>query len=105
MIKILAVITVGSLAVSTPAAANHAFDLDTPYASRGECELANVQLSNGDTDMLLNNFPQLFSTPGEVRSFLTRAFTCELDGADGQWYIRDHRVEVINSDWFERRLD
>lgn len=44
------------------------------------------------------------STTGELRSFLNRAFTCELNEGDGQWYIKDHRLEVLGSEWFQRRL-
>jgi hypothetical protein len=41
---------------------------------------------------------------GEVRSFLNRAFTCEQSGSDGQWYITDHRQEVLDSEWMQRRM-
>lgn len=104
MANLLKVLAIGSIAVASPAAAEHIFNLDTPYATRGACESASAQLSNGDMDSLLDRFPQLFSTPGEVRSFLTRAFTCELNSADNQWYVNDRRGEVISSDWFQRRL-
>jgi hypothetical protein len=49
-------------------------------------------------------FPNLFSSPGEVRSFLNRAFPCRQSAQDGKWYIIDLRGEVINSPWFQRRL-
>jgi hypothetical protein len=40
---------------------------------------------------------------GVARSFMTRAFSCEQDAEVGNWYLTDHRLEVINSDWFDRR--
>jgi hypothetical protein len=91
-----------ALVIASPAAANHVFYVDTPFASRGDCEAQRAELSNGD-DWLIDAFPQLFSSEGEVRSFLNRAFTCEARGTDSQWYITDHRVEVLGSDWFQRR--
>ena len=101
MIKFLAALAVGTLVVVSPAAAYHIRYLDTPFPSRGACETQRASLSNDD-DFLLDAFPQLFSSEGEVRSFLNRAFTCEQRGSD--WYITDHRSEVIDSDWFQRRL-
>ena len=102
--KILATVAIGALVIASPAAANHIFNLDTPCPSRGACEAENAELSNGDVETLLDRFPGLFSNHGEVASFLTRAFTCERDESDGQWYIHDHRQEVIDSAWFQRRL-
>jgi hypothetical protein len=95
-------LALGALATATPAAANHIFHLDEPFSSRGACEAELQSLSNDD-DFLLDAFPNLFSSPGEVRSFLTRAFTCEQHSSDGQWYITDRRAEVIASPWFQRR--
>lgn len=103
--KQLAILALAATAVASPAAASHVFNLDTPFASRGACESEVASLSKDDQDQLLDNFPQFFSTTGEVSSFLTRAFSCELNGSDGQWYIGDHRLEVLQSDWFQRRLD
>jgi len=97
----LAPLAVGLALVAVPAAAHHVEYLDTPYASRGECEAQRAALSNDD-DFLIDQFPALFSSEGEVRSFLNRAFTCERVGGD--WYITDHRVEVLASEWFVRRL-
>jgi hypothetical protein len=102
MNRSLASLAVGVLFLATPAAAHHIDHLNDPFPTRGECEAERASLSNDD-DMLLDQFPQLFSSEGEVRSFLNRAFTCELAG-DGQWYIRDHRLEVLGSEWFTRRL-
>jgi len=95
-------IAVAAVAMASPAAADHVFHLDIPFASRGACEAERNSLSNDD-DFLLDAFPDVFSSAGEVRSFLSRAFTCEVR-PDGQWYITDHRVEVLDSDWFQRRL-
>ncbi|MFL6764627.1 MAG: hypothetical protein ACJ8FO_05465 [Sphingomicrobium sp.] len=90
----------GTFAVATPATANHVLHLNDPFASRGACEAETQELSNGD-DWLIDAFPSLFSSEGEVRSFLNRAFTCELRG--DSWYITDHRLEVLGSEWFQRR--
>ncbi|MGZ2410995.1 hypothetical protein ACUXST_000392 [Sphingomonas sp. F9_3S_D5_B_2] len=102
MRKLLISIATGALLCGTPALANHVLHLDDPFPSRGACEAERASLSNDD-DFLIDQFPQLFSSEGEVRSFLNRAFTCEQRG-DGQWYITDHRLEVLDSDWFKRRL-
>lgn len=93
---------IAAIAVATPAAANHLFNLNVPFANRGACESAVAELSAEDRDQLLDRFPNLFQTNGEVASFLTRAFPCER-GNDGQWYIEDHRLEVLQSEWFLRR--
>lgn len=93
---------VGALLIASPAAASHIFH-PGPYPNRGACESASAQLSHEDQQVLLERFPQLFSSAGEVSSFLTRAFTCERD-ASGAWFLIDHRQEVIDSDWFQRRL-
>ena len=102
MAKFLISLAVGTLVVARPAFAHHTDYLGIPFPTRGECEAQRAALSNDD-DWLLDAFPQLFSSEGEVRSFLNRAFTCEINAADGQYYIRDHRVEVLGSDWFQRR--
>lgn len=94
---------IGSLLVSAPALAHHVGSLDIPFDSRGACEAERASLSNND-DFLLNAFPALFSSEGEVRSFLNRAFTCEQSRGGSDWYITDHRLEVLGSDWFKRRL-
>jgi hypothetical protein len=90
------------IGLASPAVADHIFHLDTPFATRGACEAERNALSNDD-DALLELFPELFSSPGEVRSFLNMAFKCELNGSDGQWYIVDYRGDVLDSDWFLRR--
>ncbi len=100
MKKVLALLVIGTVAVASPAAANHPGSTDIPFDSRGACEVQRNSLSNDD-DWLADEFPELFSSEGEVRSFLNRAFKCELNG--GQWYITDHRLEVLDSDWFLRR--
>ena len=89
------------LVISGSAAANHYLN-PGPYASRGDCEVEKQEQSNADMNSLLERFPNLFSSRGEVRSFLNRAFTCE--SADGvQWYLVDHRPEILGSEWFLRR--
>jgi hypothetical protein len=102
MTKLLIAVAAGAFVTASPASANHVFHLDDPFASRGACEAERASLSNDD-DFLIDVFPELFSSEGEVRSFLNRAFTCESRGSDGNWYITDHRVEVLGSDWFQRR--
>jgi len=92
----------GTLVAASPAFAHHVEYLGMPYPTRGDCEAQRAALSNDD-DWLIDAFPQLFSSEGEVRSFLNRAFTCELNASDGQSYITDHRVEVLGSEWFQQR--
>lgn len=102
MKRIAALMITAALVSATPAAANHIFHTNDPFASRGACEAERAALSNED-DFLLDAFPDLFSSAGEVRSFLNRAFTCELNDSGSNWYIRDHRSEVLQSEWFQRR--
>ena len=102
MRKFLFPIALGAILIAAPAAGNHVFHLEDPFPSRGACEVERQQLSNDD-DFLIDVFPDLFSSEGEVRSFLNRAFPCELR-EDGNWYITDQRLEVLDSDWFKRRL-
>jgi len=104
MMKVISLVAgVAVLVVSTNAPAHHLESLNTPYENRGACEAAVADFNSDDWDMLLDRFPNFFSSQGEVASFLTRAFPCERSTADGQWYISDHRLEVLNSDWFLRR--
>jgi hypothetical protein len=102
MIKLFFPVAFGAMLVASPAVAHHVDHLNDPFASRGACEAETASLSNGD-DFLLDAFPGLFSSEGEVRSFLNRAFSCEQNRGDDQWYITDHRIEVLGSDWFTRR--
>lgn len=95
-------LALASLVVAKPAAANHIIT-PTPFESYGECESENARLSNEDAERQFALRPDLFSNMGEARSFMTRAFSCELDPDDGFWYLTDHRREVIASDWFQRR--
>ena len=103
MDKIRISIAIGALMAASPAFAGQLDNLDTPYASRGDCESANAGFSNEVRDSLLEQFPNFFYNEGDVASFLTRAFTCELDASDGQWYIKDHRFDVLTSDWYQHR--
>jgi hypothetical protein len=60
-------------------------------------------MSNFEQDILLAEFPDIFSSPGEVSSFLTKAWTCDLNASDGQYHITDHIQEILDSRWFARR--
>ena len=99
-----ATVALGALVTASPAAANHIFT-PTAFASYGECESANATLSNEDAERQFPLRPDLFSSLGEARSFMTRAFSCEYDPDDDSWYLTDHRREVIASDWFQRRQE
>lgn len=103
MKAVLVALGVAMAFAAAPAAANHVFNLDTPYASRGACESAMADYSKTDRKTLPERFPNFFSGVGDSSSFLTRAFSCELNPSDGQYYISDHRLEVLQSDWFNRR--
>ena len=101
------VVSFGALAtvvLSTPAQADHIFT-PTPFASYGECQSVNVQLSDEDAERQFALRPDRFSSLGEARSFMTRAFSCEYNPDDDSWYLTDHRREVLESEWFQRRLD
>jgi hypothetical protein len=93
---------VAVVALAAPAAAAHLDNLDTPYPTRGACESAVAGFNSDVRDDLFDQFPNFFSNKGEVSSFLTRAFPCELEG-DGNWYIQDHRLLVLTSDWYLHR--
>lgn len=105
MKTILLLSGLAAMTIATPASASHFMNLTTPYESRGACEAAVADFSSDDREMLLDRFPQFFVSIGDVASFLTRAFTCELNPADDQWYIKDHRAEVLASDWYQNRHD
>jgi hypothetical protein len=103
MKKLLMLAAVAATTVTGPAFGHHLQNLDTPYASRGACEAAVADFNNDDWEMLLDLFPDYFSSQGEVASFLTRAFPCELSATDGQWYIQNRYGQVLHSDWYLRR--
>jgi hypothetical protein len=103
MMKRLSIMmAVGAVAFASPAVAHHVEHLDDAFATRGACEVEKNQLSNDD-DWLIDAFPDLFSSEGEVRSFLNRAFPCEINATDGKWHMVDDRAAVLSSDWFARR--
>ena len=91
------------LVAATAATAASAHDTTIPYSTRGGCEASSAEQSNAEKDWLLDTFPQFFSTEGDVSSFLTRAFTCDRNASDGQFYLTDHRAEVLSSSWFQQR--
>lgn len=103
MNKLLVLAAASAALAATPAPASHVNHTDIPFASRGECEAMNADLRSDDREFLQVAFPSLFSSDGEVMSFLTRAMTCELNQGDGQWYITNHIAEILASDWFLRR--
>jgi hypothetical protein len=100
MTKLRLMMLFAAAAIATPAAAH---DTVTAFANRGACESASAAISNAEAGGLLANFPQFFDSRGEVSSFLTRAWTCDRSGADGQYYMVDHVAETLGSDWFQQR--
>jgi hypothetical protein len=97
-VKALAVLA--TLLVASPALAH---DTETAFATRGACESASAGMSNAEKDWLVATFPDLFDTTGEAASFLTRAWTCDLNSSDGQYYIVDHIDEILGSRWYQQR--
>lgn len=100
LMKRLVLAVAGTALIASPALADHAFNTDTPYLSRGACESANADFDNGDREWLSE---AAGLSDGEIRSMLKRAWRCEL-GSDGNFYITDHRIEVLGSEWWQRRL-
>lgn len=90
----------GAALLATSASAH---DTAIAYANRGACEAASASESNAEQDWLVETFPQFFDTAGEASSFLTKAWTCDLNASDGQYYITDHIEEILGSRWFDRR--
>ena len=103
MKKLFPALAIAALMAAAPATANHIFT-PTPFPTYGACESENARLSNDDAERQFPLRPDLFSSLGEARSFMTRAFSCETNLEDGNWYLTDHRRDVIASDWFRRRL-
>jgi hypothetical protein len=96
----------GLLIISAAAAwatAATAHDTQTAFSSRGACEAASASMSNAEQDWLLETFPEFFDTAGEASSFLTKAWTCDVNASNGQFYITDHIEEILGSRWFDRR--
>jgi hypothetical protein len=91
------------LAAATAASAATAHDTSIGFGSRGACEAASAAMSQEDAPWLLETFPELFDTTGEASSFLTRAWTCDRNSSDGQYYITDHIEDVLGSRWYDRR--
>ena len=82
---------VGALFAASPAFAH---DTETSFATRGACERASAAMSNEETEWLVT-----------LPDFLTRAWTCDRNASDGQWYITDHVEDALASDWYLRRND
>jgi hypothetical protein len=99
MRKFAACLLIGALS-SAPAIAH---DEVTAFSSRGACESASAAMSQEDTPWLLETFPDLFDTQGEAESFLTKAWTCDRNASDSQYYITNHIEEVLGSRWYDRR--
>lgn len=95
-------IAIGIVAAALSSAAM-AHDTTTPFPSRGACESASAGMSNAEKDWLVATFPDLFDTTGEAASFLTKAWTCDLNASDGNYYITDHIEQILGSRWFEQR--
>ena len=94
------ILLAGALGVPTAAMAH---DTETPFPTRGACKSASAAMSNDENSWLLATFPDLFDTTGEAASFLTKAFTCDRNPSDGQYYITGHIEQVLGSEWFQRR--
>jgi hypothetical protein len=92
-----------AIAATSPAFASHLVGNDTPFPTRGACESYTAEGIPAERQRLVDNFPNFFDSYGDVASFLTRAWTCELNEEDGQWYIGDHRFDVLGSEWYQRR--
>jgi hypothetical protein len=101
MMKTLTLLAGLAAAIVATGAAAH--DTTVAYSTRGGCEASSAAQSNAEKDWLLDTFPQFFSTEGDVSSFLTRAFTCDRNGSDGQFYMTDHIADTLASDWFQQR--
>jgi hypothetical protein len=101
--KLSIIAGIAAIAATAPAAAAHLDNLDTPYSSRGACESAVAGFNSDVRGALLDQFPAFFDSEGDVSSFLTRAFPCQFDQENGNWYIQDHRLEVLTSDWYQQR--
>lgn len=89
---------VGATFIPTAAVAH---DTTATYPTRGACEAASAAMSVDEKDWLLEIGADFFDTKGDVSSFLSRAFTCDLSG--GQYSITDHVEEVLGSEWFQQR--
>jgi hypothetical protein len=101
MMRKLGLLAACGAAVLGTAAMAH--DTATGFSSRGACESASASMSNAEQGWLLESFPEFFDTPGEASSFLTKAWTCDLNASNGQFYITDHIEEILGSRWFDRR--
>src|SRR4051812_34816478 len=100
MKKTAACVLIGALVAARPAIAH---DTETGFSTRGACEAASAGMSNDENAWLVATFPDLFDTTGEAASFLTKAWTCDRNASDGQYYITDHVEDILASDWFARR--
>ena len=98
MKKTMFVLLLGATFIPT---ATVAHDTTTTYSNRGACEAASAAMSQDEKDWLLDIGAEFFDTTGDVSSFLSRAFTCDV--YEGQYRITDHVEEVLGSDWFQQR--
>jgi hypothetical protein len=105
MKRLFFVTTLAALSIAAPASASHFLNLNVPYDSRGACQAAVADFNIDDRERLLDTFPEFFDSLGDVESFLNRAFSCEIDAASDQWFIKDGRGAVLSSDWYLRRHD
>lgn len=105
MNKLSIMIAISAIGVTALGSASVAIahDTETAFDSRGACEAASAGMSDNERDFLVETFPDVFASGGEVSSFLTRAWTCDRNASDGQYYIVDHRQQVLDSDWYLRR--
>lgn len=100
---LLPLVALGAACSATPALADHILNLNVPYETRGDCESAVAQFATTDRESVLERFPNFFNRNGDVASFLTRAFPCEYNPSDQNWYIKDRRGVVLGSEWFLKK--
>lgn len=66
-----------------------AHPINTPYASRGECERAAAESAKSDRERLVAL--GIFKTIGAAQSTFHDDWRCEYDEEDDAWYIVDYR--------------
>lgn len=73
------------LGIGLSAAAAVAHPTDVPYETRGECQAAHAESSQGDRERLVAL--GIFPTIGAAQRTFQDDFVCEYDEDEGAWYI------------------